>query len=194
MIKRLCVFCGSSSGTDPAYVEAGLALGRALAEKGIGVVYGAGGIGVMAAVADGALAAGGEVTGVIPRHLWDWEVGHQGLTALHLVDSMHERKAAMAELSDAFIALPGGIGTMEELFEVWTWGQLKLHHKPVGLLNLRGYFDPLLAFLDRMVGEGFLRAEHHAMLAVDAGAEGLLDKMHAYEAPEIDRWFDRART
>ena len=192
-LRRLCVFCGASPGASPVYVEAARALGGLLAARGIGLVYGGGGIGVMAAVADGALASGGEVIGVIPRHLWRLEVGHAGLTQLRFVDSMHERKGQMAELSDGFLALPGGIGTMEEFFEVWTWGQLRLHHKPVGLLNVGGYFDPLLAFFERMVEQRFLHPGHRGMVMVEADAGRLLDRMAAYQAPEIDRWFDRAR-
>ncbi|MBW7923094.1 MAG: TIGR00730 family Rossman fold protein [Rubellimicrobium sp.] len=193
-LRRLCVFCGSNAGASPDYVAAGRALGRMLAGQGIGVVYGAGGIGVMAAVADGALEAGGEVVGVIPRHLWTLEVGHRALTELHVVESMHERKNLMAELADGFVALPGGIGTLEEFFEVWTWGQLKLHHKPVGLLNVGGYFDRLLDFLGQMVAERFLHNGHHAMMLVDADPARLVERMAAYQAPEVERWFDRART
>lgn len=193
-VRRICVFCGSSTGNDPAHAAAAEHLGRALAGHRVGLVYGGGGIGLMGTVADAALAAGGEVIGVIPRGLWELEVGHKRLSALHIVDSMHERKAMMAELSDGFIVLPGGIGTMEEFFEVWTWAQLKLHHKPVGLLNVAGYFDPLLGFLDSMVAKGFLHPDHRAMPAVEDDAERLLRALHAYEPPTVERWFDRARS
>src|SRR3546814_750650 len=153
---RLCVFCGSSDGARPAYRDAAHALGKALADAGIGLVYGGAAVGLMGAVADGALARGGEVMGVLPRSLADRELAHPGLTQLHVVGSMHERKAMMAKLSDGFIALPGGLGTFEELFEIWTWAQLGYHRKPVALLNVDGYYDGLLSFLDHPVREAFV--------------------------------------
>jgi uncharacterized protein (TIGR00730 family) len=156
-LQRVCVFCGASPGGRPAYLEAATALGRELAARGIGLVYGAGGHGVMGALADGALAAGGDVTGVIPRTLVDRELGRRDLGDLRVVGSMHERKALMQELSDGFVALPGGLGTFEELFEIVTWGQLGLHAKPVVLLDVESYFAPLLAMLDHAVAEGFVR-------------------------------------
>jgi uncharacterized protein (TIGR00730 family) len=156
-LQRVCVFCGASPGGRPAYLEAATALGRELAARGIGLVYGAGGHGVMGALADGALAAGGDVTGVIPRALVDRELGRRDLGDLRIVGSMHERKALMQELSDGFVALPGGLGTFEELFEIVTWGQLGLHAKPVVLLDVERYFAPLLAMLDHAVAEGFVR-------------------------------------
>src|SRR5215210_5562364 len=165
-MDRLCVFCGSSSGRDPAYSVLAAQLGRALAQRRIGLVYGGGRVGLMGVLADAALAAGGEAIGVIPQDLMDREVGHGGLTELHVVSSMHERKALMAELSDGFAALPGGIGTLEELIEVYTWSQLGLHAKPMGLLDVRGYYRPLAALLDHAVHEAFLRAEHRAALHV----------------------------
>ncbi|HLO76698.1 MAG TPA: TIGR00730 family Rossman fold protein, partial [Magnetospirillum sp.] len=167
-MRRVCVFCGSSRGTNPAYAEAAAATGRLIAQRGLGLVYGGGDVGLMGIVANAALAAGGEVIGVIPDALMRMEVGNPNLTALHVVGTMHERKAMMAELSDGFIALPGGIGTLEELFEVWTWGQLGLHPKPLGLLDVAGYYDHLHAFLDHTVAEGFLKDRHRAMVAVDA--------------------------
>ena len=190
-MKRICVFCGSSMGNRPAYAEAAAALGRLLAGRGLGLVYGGGNVGLMGVMADAALAAGGEVIGVIPEALMKWEVGHLDLTQLHVVGSMHERKARMAELADAFIALPGGIGTMEELFEVWTWAQLGLHPKPLGFLDAEGYYNHLHAFLDHMAAEGFLRDRHRAMVAVDDDPARLLDAFAAYAPPEVVRVIDR---
>ena len=190
-LDRLCVFCGSSPGHNPAYVAAAAQLGKLLAERRIGVVYGGASIGLMGALADAAQAAGGEVIGVIPRALVEWEVAHTGLADLRVVGSMHERKALMAELSDGFIALPGGIGTLEELFEVWTWAQLGSHGKPCALLNVLGYYDRLLGFLDSVVGEGFLRPPHRTMLLVGDTCEGLLEKMESYRAPAKTKWVSR---
>ncbi len=164
-IRRLCVFCGSSAGREPGHRRLAEALARALAERGIGIVYGGARVGLMGALADAALAAGGEVIGVIPRALIEREIGHTGLTELRIVESMHERKALMAELADGFVALPGGVGTLEELFEVWTWAQLGLHAKPCALLDTDGFYAPLVAFLDHQVDAGFVRAAHRAMLA-----------------------------
>lgn len=186
---RICVFCGSSPGVGEGYLKAATELGRLLAERGIGLVYGGAAIGLMGAVADGALAAGGEVHGVIPTHLMTAEVAHHGLTELYEVPDMHARKAKMAELSDGFLALPGGAGTLEELFEVWTWGQLGLHHKPLGLVDVDGYFSDLLRFIDHMVAQGFLRERHRAMVTVDADAATLLDAFADYQAPQ--QKFDR---
>ena len=165
-MNRLCVFCGSSPGRNPAYLAAAAELGTVLAKRRIGLVYGGASIGLMGAVADAARAAGGEVIGVIPRALVELEVAHTGLADLRVVASMHERKALMAELSDGFIALPGGIGTLEELFEVWTWGQLGSHRKPCALLNVAGFYDRLLGFLDFVADEAFLRPVHREMLLV----------------------------
>ena len=164
---RLCVFCGSSPGNKPEYLAAAQQLGTALAKAGIGLVYGGAQVGLMGAVADAALAAGGDVIGVIPRHLVERELAHEGLTTLHEVGSMHERKAMMADLSDGFIALPGGVGTFEELFEVWTWGQLGHHQKPCALFNAAGYYDQLIAFLDHALTEGFMRQPYRDMLIVE---------------------------
>lgn len=193
-MPRICVFAGSSPGTHPAYLETASALGATLAARGIGVVYGGARVGLMGALADAALAAGGHVTGVIPSALVAREIAHRGLSDLRIVASMHERKAVMAELSDAFIALPGGLGTLEELFEVLTWAQLGLHRKPAGLLNVHGYFDGLLSFLDHAVGERFLKAQQRAMLVVGAGVEDLLTQLQTYEPPRVDKWLDRAAT
>ncbi|MBO9578921.1 MAG: TIGR00730 family Rossman fold protein [Microbacteriaceae bacterium] len=191
---RLCVFMGSSAGRLPEYREAAELLGRSLAEAGIGLVYGGASVGLMGAVADAALAAGGEVIGVIPRALQDKEIGHTGLSALHVVGSMHERKAMMAELSDGFVALPGGAGTLEELFEVWTWAQLGHHRKPCALLNVAGYFDALGAFLDHMVAEQFVKPVHRGMLIVEDSVPALLAAVRAYEAPLVDKWIGRAQS
>src|SRR5471032_3283505 len=174
-IASVCVFFGASTGTDPAYREAAVALGRALAERKLTLVYGGGAVGLMGIAADAALAAGGAVIGIIPQSLKDKEIGHSGLTRLEVVDGMHARKARMAELSDAFVALPGGLGTLEELFEVWTWGMLGLHAKPYGLLNVAGYYDPLIQFLDHACAQGFVRPAQRAMLVVDDDECRLLD-------------------
>ncbi|NUT53983.1 MAG: TIGR00730 family Rossman fold protein [Saccharothrix sp.] len=183
---RVCVFCGSSSGRV-RHVEVAAEVGRLLAERGAEVVYGGGRIGTMGALADGALAAGGSVIGVIPRSLVDWEVAHEGLTRLHVVESMHERKALMAELSDVFITLPGGAGTLEEMFEVWTWAQLGLHAKPVGLLDVDGYYKHLVAMVDHMVAEGFLKPPYREMLLVDDDFDRLFDRCRDYRPP-VYRW------
>jgi uncharacterized protein (TIGR00730 family) len=178
-MKSLCVFCGSSSGNAPEYGEAARELGATLASRHIKIVYGGGRVGLMGALADAALQAGGEVIGVIPQMLLDKEVGHVGLTELRVVHTMSERKWLMGELSDAFIALPGGIGTMDELFEAWTWTQLAIHRKPCGLLNFNGYYDPLVTFLDRSVEEGFLRPRHRAALLVERDLNLLLERLTA---------------
>ncbi|MGY2046578.1 LOG family protein [Methylobacterium sp. JK268] len=185
---RLCVFCGSSDGALPHYREGAEALGRHLALSGVGLVYGGGKVGLMGAVADAALAAGGHVTGIMPRALVEKEIGHEGLSDLRVVASMHERKAMMADLADGFVALPGGLGTFEELFEVWTWAQLGYHRKPVALLNVGGFYDGLLAFLDEVVQQGFVRAPHRAMLLVGTTPEDLLARIRAYEPPNVVKW------
>ena len=173
-LRRVCVFCGSSPGARPAYRAAAEELGRLLAARGLGLVYGGGNVGLMGVLADAALAAGGEVIGVIPRALVDLEVAHTGVRDLRVVDSMHERKATMTELADAFVALPGGIGTLEELIEVFTWSQLGLHAKPLGVLNTAGYYDKLGAFLDHGVEQGFQPAAQRAKLVMAADPEALL--------------------
>ena len=184
----VCVFCGSSPGTDPALADVARDFGARLARRGVTLVYGGARRGLMGALADAALEDGGRVTGVIPRGLWSREVGHTGLSELLVVDSMHERKALMAERSEAFVALPGGIGTLEELFEAWTWAVLGIHEKPIALLNVDGFFDPLLAMLDQMAAQGFLRDAHRRMLIVDDEAERLLDRLARYEPPAVQRW------
>ena len=191
---RICIFCGSSSGNGSEFAEAARSLARLLVARDFGIVYGGGHVGLMGVLADAALAEGGEVIGVIPRSLWEREIGHRALTKLHIVETMHERKALMAELSDGFIALPGGLGTLEEIFEIWTWAQLGLHRKPLGFLNVNGYYTPLAAFLDSAVAAGFLRAQHRAIAIVDADANALLDRMSQYEPPKLPKWIDREET
>ena len=188
---NICIFCGSSPGHDPQYVEAARNLGRLLASRKIGLVYGGAKVGVMGALADAALDAGGNVIGIIPQSLVDFEVAHDGLTDLRIVSSMHERKALMADLSDAFIALPGGIGTLEETFEMLTWSQLGFHPKPVALLDIGGFFTKLTDFLDHVVAEGFLRPQHREILLCDNDAETLLAQIDAWEAPVREKWIDR---
>ena len=190
-MTRFCVFCGSSPGRNPAYLAAAAGLGTFLAARGFGLVYGGASIGLMGTVADAARAAGGEVIGVIPRALVKLEVAHADLPDLRVVGSMHERKALMAELSDGFIALPGGIGTLEELFEVWTWGQLGSHRKPCAVLNVAGYYNRLLGFLDFMTHEAFLRSVHRDMLLVADTPESVLEKLVSYHAPPETRWISR---
>jgi uncharacterized protein (TIGR00730 family) len=185
-IRRVCVYCGSSSGFDPVYREAAKALGIELARRRIGLVYGGGNIGLMGALADAVLAGGGEVIGIIPHHLAALEVAHRGLTSLVAVDSMHARKHQMAALADAFIALPGGIGTAEELLEVLTWLQLGLHAKPIALLDSNGYFAHLLAFLDHMTSSGFLKEEHRAMLIVEKSPDLLFQRLADFDPSPVD--------
>lgn len=184
----MCVFCGSGLGRRPVYRQAAEALGRTLAERGLRLVYGGGRVGLMGAVADAALAAGGEVVGVIPQALATKELAHDGLAELVVVDSMHTRKATMAERSDAFIALPGGYGTFEELCEIITWSQLGLHRKAFGLLNVEGYYDPLLALFDRAVEERFLRPQHRALVLEDDDPGLLLDRLAAHVVPDMRKW------
>ncbi len=182
-MKRLCVFCGANSGHDPRYVDAAAALGRSIAQAGLGLVYGGASIGLMGAVADAALAEGGEVIGVIPQTLVAREVAHHGLSDLRVVTSMHERKALMADLSDGFIALPGGVGTLEELFEVWTWSHLGLHRKPCGLLDVAGFYSGLGRFIDHVQQEGFLRDGVRDMLLMAGNPTQMIAAMRAYVAP-----------
>jgi uncharacterized protein (TIGR00730 family) len=193
-MERVCVFSGSSPGAHPDYVRAAEQLGRTLAAQGVGLVYGGASVGLMGAVADAVLDAGGEAVGVIPQALVDREVAHPGLAELRVVSSMHERKALMAELADGFAALPGGMGTLEELCEVYTWTQLGLHSKPLGLLDVRGYYLPLIAFLDHAVAERFITAEHREMLVVERQAEALLDAFRRWRAPLRSKWIDRSQT
>jgi len=190
-MRAICVFCGSNEGARGDYAAAARTLAGELARRGITLVYGGAKVGLMGIVADTALAAGGEVIGVMPHALVEREVAHGGLTRLHEVASMHERKAMMSDLSDGFIALPGGAGTLEEVFEVWTWGQLGHHAKPVGLLNVAGFYDGLVRFLDHQAEERFMRPEHRAMLMVEAGPASLIDRFAAYEAPSVQKWISR---
>lgn len=191
-MKRILVFCGSSPGRLEEYSEAAAELGGLLAARGLETVYGGASVGLMGALADGALAAGGAVTGVIPHRLLEAEIAHSGLTKLHIVETMHERKALMAELSDAVIALPGGSGTLDELFELFTWSQLGLHRKPLGMLDVAGYWQPLIAFLEHAVNERFLRAEHLATLTISGDAGELLDRLAAHRPRAVDKWLDRS--
>jgi uncharacterized protein (TIGR00730 family) len=193
-LKRVCVFCGSSPGARQAYTDAARTVGTLLAHRGLELVFGGGRVGLMGAVADAALAAGGGVIGVIPHALALKEVAHEGLADLRIVDSMHERKAQMADLSDAFVALPGGFGTLEELFEVVTWAQIGIHGKPCGLLNVEGYFDRLLSFLDHAAAERFVRPEHRALILQETDPERLLDRLADFRAPTLDKWMDRSET
>ncbi len=175
-------------GTDPAYAAAAVRFGEALARRGLGLVYGGGRVGLMGRIADAVLQAGGSVTGIIPRALLARELAHPRITDLEVTDSMHARKARMAELADAFVALPGGIGTLDELFEIWTWAQLGLHAKPCAWLDVQGYFEPLASFLDRAVAQGFLRPTYRWMLLTATDPEELLDRLANYEAPVVERW------
>jgi uncharacterized protein (TIGR00730 family) len=186
-MRRICVYCGSSAGFDPIYQAAAIDLGKVLASQNIGLVYGGGKVGLMGALADAVLATGGEVIGIIPHHLIAMEVGHDQLTSLIAVDSMHARKHQMAEMSDGFIALPGGIGTAEELLEVLTWLQLGIHSKPVGILNIHHYYDHLLSFLEHMETSGFLKAEHRTMLLVETDPSILLERLQAFVPVRIDK-------
>jgi uncharacterized protein (TIGR00730 family) len=194
MIGSLCVFCGSSAGSRPAYLGAAIALGKVLSEHKIRLVYGGGRVGLMGAIADSVLNSGGEVIGVIPQHLVAREVAHMGLSDLRVVQSMHERKALMAELSDAFVAMPGGLGTLEEFFEVWTWGQLGLHRKPYGLLNVNGFYDPLVQFIDQLVELKFVKPEHRKMLVVESDVAMLPTRLAAHRTPAVDKWIDPQTT
>ena len=189
-IRRLAIFCGSNPGARPEYKAVTRSFGNALCERGIEVVYGGSSVGLMAVLADTMLEAGGGITGVIPRMLVDREVANTALSDLRIVESMHERKSLMAELADGFVALPGGIGTLEEFFEIWTWAQLGMHEKPCGLLNVAGYFDPLLSFLDRAVDEGFVRQVHREMVIVESDPEALIDKFGEYDPPRVVKWLN----
>ena len=193
-MTRICVFTGSSPGHRAEYRRAAALLGRELARRGVGLVYGGSHVGLMGVLADAALADGGTVVGVIPSSLVDKELAHTGLTELRVVGSMHERKAMMADLADAFVAMPGGWGTLDELFEILTWAQLGFHAKPCGLLNAAGYFDPLLAFISHSVAEGFVRGEYAEALAVDDEPGALLDRLASHRPPAIEKWMGRAAT
>ena len=193
-MNRVCVFCGSNSGSRPVYAKAAEQLGRALVRRRIGLVYGGGKVGLMGTLADVMLAEGGEVIGVIPHGLLAREVGHERLTQLHVVETMHERKAMMADLSGGFVAMPGGFGTFEEFCEVVTWAQLGIHAKPCGLLNVEGYYDSLLTLFDHAVGERFLKPQHRGLVIERRDPEALLDAMERYEPPALHKWIDRDET
>jgi uncharacterized protein (TIGR00730 family) len=189
-MKSVCVYCGSNVGTLPAYRETAQSLGRLLASEELKLIYGGGHIGLMGALADALLDAGGSVVGIIPRTLADRELAHQGLTELRIVGSMHERKLMMAELSDGFIALPGGFGTFEEFCEILTWAQLGMHAKPCGLLNVEGYYDPLLSLFDRAVADGFVRQKHREIVLTATEPQALLQAMRSYQPPTAHKWID----
>ncbi len=193
MMRRVCVFCGSNYGTRDSYREMAATLGRSLAARGIGLVYGGSKVGLMKTLADAVLTLDGEVIGVMPEHLVRQEVLHPALSDVRIVRSMHERKAVMAELADAFIALPGGYGTLDELCEALSWSQLGLHRKACGLLNVEAFFDGLLRLLDRAVEEGFLRREHRDLLLVDTDGDRLIDRLASYEPAEVEKWVDRGK-
>ena len=193
-MKRVCVFCASNNGSKPIHAETARALARVLADRKLGMVYGGGNVGLMGTIADAALEAGAEVVGVIPKALVNRELAHRGLTELHVVDSMHARKQLMHELSDAFIALPGGFGTFEELFETLTWAQLGLHAKPCGVINVDGFYDPLLVLLDRSQDDGLLRREHRRLLLVEDSPTALLDRFNSFTPQALPKWIDRGQT
>jgi len=187
-MRRICVYCGSNRGARPEYADAAQELADVLVRHDLELVYGGAVAGIMGVIADRVLERGGKVHGVIPKMLEDKEIAHQGLTELHVVTSMHERKSMMAMLSDGFIGLPGGFGTLEELIEILTWGQLQFHDKPVGVLNVRGYFDHLLHYLDHATAEGFLRPENREMLLQDPDPAGLVQQFERYTAPRVEKW------
>jgi uncharacterized protein (TIGR00730 family) len=193
-MHRLCVFCGSNVGTATAYTDAAEALGKLLARRRIGLVYGGGRVGLMGVIADAVMVHGGDVIGVIPQSLADREIAHSRITELRIVDSMHTRKAMMAELSDAFVAMPGGVGTFEEFFEAVTWTQLGLHRKPCGLLNVAEFYTPLVAFIDQAVSEGFINPVHRAAVVVDSDPERLLDTLGTVKLPAVPKWITRSET
>jgi uncharacterized protein (TIGR00730 family) len=193
-MKSVCIFCGSSMGANTAYSDGARAMGRELASRGLTLVYGGGSVGLMGVVADAALAAGGKVHGVIPRRLQEKEIGHKALTQMDVVETMHERKARMAELSDAFIAMPGGIGTYEEIFEIWTWAQLGIHRKPLGFYDVDGFYDPLMSFLNKATSEGFVREQHRHMAFVETRPGALLDRLAHYVPTAVAKWMEQAQT
>ncbi len=190
-MKSICIFCGSNWGNREEYKQAASAISREIARRGYTLVYGGAGVGLMGACADAALSEGGKVIGILPEALKEKEVDHKGLTELHLVSSMHERKAMMAELSDGFISIPGGAGTMDEMFEIWTWGMLGWHDKPSALMNVEGYYDDLIKFLDKTAEEGFVRKAHREMLIIDTDVKSILDQMENYEPPQGSKWIKK---
>ncbi|HVG20131.1 MAG TPA: TIGR00730 family Rossman fold protein [Blastocatellia bacterium] len=193
-MKRICVFCGSSSGASPAYLESARRLGEIIAGKGIGLVYGGAKCGLMGAVANAAIENGGEVIGVIPEALIEKEIAHVGVSDLRIVGSMHERKMLMSDLADAFIAMPGGMGTMEEFCEILTWAQLGLHKKPCGLLNVEDYYHHLISFFDHAVAERFVKPEHRSLIVIDEEPQRLIERLESYEMPAVSKWIDRQDT
>jgi uncharacterized protein (TIGR00730 family) len=193
-LQRVCVYCASNDGARPEYLAAARQLGTRIAERGAALVYGGGGVGLMGALADAALAAGGEVIGVMPHALVQREAAHHGLTALHVVDSMHERKAMLAELADGFVTLPGGLGTLEEFFETLTWAQLGVHAKPVGLLDVLHYWRPLVAMLEHAESEGFLRGALQDWLVLESDSSAMLDRLQQFEPPRVRRWLRLGET
>ncbi|MCB0841905.1 MAG: TIGR00730 family Rossman fold protein [Bacteroidetes bacterium] len=192
-MKNLCVFCGSNAGADPIYTQAAQELGKLMAERDMTLVYGGGNVGLMGVIADECLNHGGKVIGVIPNFLQDKEVGHDGLTKMIVVKTMHERKQIMADLSDGFVAMPGGFGTMDELCEILTWSQLGLHSNPIGLLNINGYYDHLKILFDHMVDQRFLHPQNRATVLSHSKPEQLLRMMDQYEPPDVEKWLDRAQ-
>lgn len=193
-MKSICVYCGSNPGRTETYSNAARHLGRTLAERGIKLVYGGASVGIMGVLADAVLDHGGQAVGVIPEALVKKEVAHHHLSELHVTGSMHERKMLMTELSEGFIALPGGIGTLEEIFEIWTWAQLGFHKKPFGMLNIDGYYDSLTTFLDHTVAEQFVKQPHRSMLMVETDPETLLDRLSCYMAPDVEKWIGQKET
>jgi uncharacterized protein (TIGR00730 family) len=193
-LQSVCVFCAANPGSDPVYREQAFAMGKFLAEGKRRVVFGGGRTGLMGALAEGALSAGGEIIGVMPKHLVDREVAHTGLTELRIVHSMHERKALLSELADGFIAMPGGLGTMEELLEVWTWAQLGLHRKPYGLFNVKGYFDQFLAFIDRGVDDRFIDGQYRNAMVAETDPGRLVERMESLEPPAVRKWLKPGET
>lgn len=193
-MKNICVYCGANPGRQEAYSSAARDLAKALVDRDLGLVYGGASVGIMGLIAEAVLQLGGRVVGVMPEALVRKEIAHKRLTELHVTQSMHERKTLMAELSDGFIAMPGGIGTLEEIFEIWTWAQLGFHAKPCGLLNVAGYFDSLTMFLDHAVTEQFVKKPHRSMLIVEHESEALLDRFASYEPPSVQKWVGKAET
>ncbi|MGB3289547.1 MAG: TIGR00730 family Rossman fold protein [Burkholderiaceae bacterium] len=192
--NSLCVYCGSSIGRTESYATQARALARAMVQRNIRLVYGGASVGIMGVVADEVLRLGGQAIGVIPESLQKKELAHKGLTELHVTPSMHARKTQMAELADGFVAMPGGVGTLEEIFEVWTWAQLGFHGKPCGLFNVDGYYDALATFLDHTVSEDFVREQHRRMLVVESDPDILLDRYAAYTPPAVPKWVGRGET
>jgi uncharacterized protein (TIGR00730 family) len=192
-VKSICVYCGANAGANPIYMQTATGLGNQLAQRGLRLVYGGGNTGLMGAVANGVLDAGGEVTGVIPQHLVDWEVAHKGVTTLEVVGSMHERKSRMFDLSDGFVAMPGGFGTLEEVFEMLTWRQLNIGQKPIAFLNVNGYYTPMMAMIEHMVAEKFLHADQRHDLWFGEDIEQMLVWMADYHPADAGKWFDEKR-